>query len=161
MTDLDAFRSWQGGPLVTTANRTALAEWLVHCALGLDPGAYRREGADLALLGGPITLAVRSAAYFQSAQQTAPNPISFPIEQRTATAYVFCLLEEQDPALVNPQELAQWRFWVVPTRSLHAERQSIGLQPLIRAHGQGMAYGQLGVAVEALAQPGLSRPAMN
>ena len=50
MTDLDAFRSWQGGPLVTTANRTALAEWLVHCALGLDPGAYRREGADLALL---------------------------------------------------------------------------------------------------------------
>jgi hypothetical protein len=104
---------------------------------------------------------VRSAAYFQSAQQTAPNPISFPIEQRTATAYVFCLLEEQDSALVNPQELAQWRFWVVPTRSLHAERQSIGLQPLIRAHGQGMAYGQLGVAVEALAQPGLSRPAMN
>ena len=50
---------------------------------------------------------------------------------------------------------------MVPTRSLHAERQSIGLQPLIRAHGQGMAYGQLGVAVEALAQPGLSRPAMN
>ncbi|MBD2423397.1 MAG: hypothetical protein VKM34_08660 [Cyanobacteriota bacterium] len=161
MTDLDAFLRWQCGPLVAIANRTALAEWLVHRALGLDPGEHRREGADLELPGGPITLAVRSAAYLQSAQQTAPTAISFPMEQRTATAYVFCLLAEQDPARVNPQDLAQWRFWLVPTRSLHAERQSIGLQPLIRAHGEGMAYEQLGEAVEGLAQPDWSTALRN
>ena len=49
--------------------------------------------------------------------------ISFPIEQRVATAYVFCLLAEQDPELVDPQDLSQWRFWVVPTGKLHGERQ--------------------------------------
>jgi hypothetical protein len=154
MTDLDAFLRWQCGPLVLSANRMALAEWLVHRALGIDPGAHRCEGADLALPGGGVTLAVRSAAYWQSPQQTEPSSISFPIEQRTATVYVFCLLEEQDPARVTPQDPAQWRFWVVPTRRLHPERQSIGLQPLIRAHGEGLAYGELGQAVEGLAQPG-------
>jgi hypothetical protein len=161
MHDLDAFLRWHCGPLVTMANRMALAEWLVHRALGLDPGEQRSDGADLVLPGGLVTLAVRSAAYLQSPQQTALSPISFPIEQRTATAYVFCLLAEQDPAKVNPVELAQWRFWVVPTRSLHAERQSIGLQPLIRAHGDGMAYAELARAVEGLAQPGLSCAPMN
>ena len=161
MNDLDVFLGWHCGPLVAIANRTALAEWLVHRALGLDPGEHRREGADLAFPGGMVTLAVRSAAYLQSFQQVHPSPIIFSIEQRTATAYVFCLLAEQNPAQVNPQELAQWRFWVVPSRRLHADRQSIGLQPLIRAHGEGMGYEQLLQAVEGLAQPGSTSSPLN
>jgi hypothetical protein len=32
---------------------------------------------------------------------------------------------------------------VVPTTQLHAERKSIGLQALIRAHGEGIRYGEL------------------
>ena len=54
----------------------------------------------------------------QAWAQQKPSVISFPIEQRSATAYVFCLLEEEDPQQVDPQDLTQWRFWVVPTRSL-------------------------------------------
>ena len=33
---------------------------------------------------------------------------SFPIELRVVTTYVFCLLAEQDPATVDPQDLSQW-----------------------------------------------------
>ena len=87
---------------------------------------------------GVITLEVKSAGYMQAWQQEGPSVISFPIEQRVATAYVFCLLAEQDPELVDPQNLSQWRFWVVPTARLHAERKSIGMQPLIRAYGEGI-----------------------
>ena len=97
-----------------------------------------------------LTLEVKSAAYVQSWPQAGPSVISFPIEQRVATAYVFCLLAEPDPELVDPQDLSQWRFWVVPTGKLHGGRKSIGLQPLIRAYGPGISYEELPDSIEAL-----------
>lgn len=148
--DLAAFLRWNSGHLVENRNRCAYAEWLVHRALGVDAGEYRIEKEELDVSYGSATISVQSAAYVLSRQQTTPSPISFLIEQRSATAYVFCLLAELNPELANPADLSQWRFWVVPTVTLHAERKSIGLQPLIRAHGEGMAYGELRAAVEKL-----------
>lgn len=52
-----------------------------------------------------------------------------PIQQRVATAYVFCLLAEEDPELVDPQELSQWLFWVVPTAKLQATDVRSGSYP--------------------------------
>ncbi|SBO43128.1 hypothetical protein [Cyanobium sp. NIES-981] len=150
MTDLDAFLRWNSGHLLENRTRGAYAEWLVHRALGLDPGEHRIEWADVDVTDGGITLEVKSAAYVQSWPQAKPSVISFPIEQRVATAYVFCLLAEQDPELVDPQDLTQWHFWVVPTGKLHEGRKSIGLQPLIRAFGPGISYGELRACIEAL-----------
>ena len=93
---------------------------------------------------------MKSAAFVQSWQQARPSTISFPIEQWVATAYVFCLLAEEDPELVNPQELSQWLFWVVPTAKLHRDRRSIGLQPLIRTYGDGLRFEELANRIEAL-----------
>jgi hypothetical protein len=64
---------------------------------------------------GSITLEVKSAAFVQSWQQALPSTISFPIEQRVATADVFCLLAEEDRDLLDPQDMSQWRFWVGPS----------------------------------------------
>lgn len=150
MNDLDVFLRWNSGHLLENRNRGAYAEWLVHRALGLDPGEHRSDSAVVDVTDGAITLKVKSAAYVQSGPQPRPSVISFPIEQRVATAYVFCLLAEQDPDLVAPQNLSQWLFWVVPTVSLHGERQSIGLQPLIRAHGDGLSYEALPARIQAL-----------
>ncbi len=143
MDDLDAFCRWNCGPLMENRTRSAYAEWLVLRALGVDPGLHRVEGAELHLRGGELTLEVQSAAYLQAWPQPEVSRISFAIEQRIATAVVFCLLEEQDPQLVDPQDLRQWCFWVVPTHSLHPERKSIGLQALLRTHGEGLRYGEL------------------
>lgn len=81
--------------------------------LGLDPGQRRVEWAEVAVTFGPITLEVKSAAFIQSWQQLRPSTISFPIEQRIATAYVFCLLTEEDRELVDPPNVSQlapsWR----------------------------------------------------
>lgn len=155
MDDLDAFCRWNSGPLMQNRTRSAYAEWLVHRALGVDPGLHRLEGAELHLRVGELTLEVQSAAYLQAWPQPQVSRISFPIEPRIATAVVFCLLEEQDPQVVDPQDLKQWRFWVVPTRSLHPERKSIGLQALIRAHGEGLPFEELADRVRQL--PGAPR----
>ena len=64
---------------------------------------------------GSITLEVKSAAFVQSWQQALPSTISFPIEQRVATADVFCLLAEEDRDLLDPQDMSQWRFSVEPS----------------------------------------------
>jgi len=150
MSDLDAFLRWNSGHLLENRTRGAYAEWLVHRALGLNPGEHRIEWAEVDVTDGAITLEVKSAAYVQSWQQSGPSVIRFPIEQRVATAYVFCLLAEQDPELVDPQDLSQWLFWVVPTRQLHGERKSIELQPLIRAYGPGISYRLLPGCIRAL-----------
>ena len=150
MNDLDAFLRWNSGHLLENRTRGAYAEWLVHRTLGLDPGDHRIEWADVDVTDGAITLEVKSAAYVQSWPQKGPSVICFPIEQRVATAYVFCLLAEPDPELVDPQDVNQWRFWVVPTGRLHGERKSIGLQPLIRAYGEGISYQELPAQIEAL-----------
>ena len=150
MHDLDAFLRWNSGRLLENRTRGAFAVWLVNRVLGLDPGEHHIESAEVDVTDGAITLKVKSAAYVQPGPQERPSPISFQIEQRAALAYVFCLLVEQDPEMVDPQDLSQWRFWVVPTVRLHADRQSIGLQPLIRAHGEGISYEELPARVQAL-----------
>ena len=150
MTDLDSFLRWNSGNLMENRTRGAYAEWLVHQALGLDPGKHRTEWAAVDVTFGSITLEVKAAAFVQFWSQERPSTISFPIEQRAATAYVFCLLAEQDPTLVNPLDLSQWRFWVVPKAKLHGERRSIGLQPLIRAYGEGLRFEELASRIEAL-----------
>jgi hypothetical protein len=152
MTDVDAFLRWSAGDLLAPGIRAAYAEWLVHRALGLDPGLHRREEL-VQLRAGALSLAVRSAAYVISRGQEHPGAISFAIESRTASAFVFCLLMEQNPLLADPLNLSQWLFWVVPTARLHPDRQSIGLQPLIRAHGEGVGHEVLSARLEALRSP--------
>ncbi len=149
MTDVDAFLRWSAGDLLAPGIRAAYAEWLVHRALGLDPGPHRSE-APVQVRSGGLSLAVRSAAYVLCREQQQPGAISFAIEPRTASAFVFCLLIEQDPWLADPLNLDQWLFWVVPTARLHPDRQTLGLQPLIRAHGEGVAYGALPQRLDAL-----------
>ena len=150
MDDFDAFLRWNSGHLLENRIRGAYAEWLVHRALGMDPGEHRLEWAEVDLRDGDLTLEVKSAAYVQSWPQEKPSAISFPIEQRIATAYVFCLLAEQNGERVDPRDVNQWRFWVVPTLRLHPERKSIGLQALVRAHGDGISYGELASRIEQL-----------
>ena len=151
---LNAFLRWAAGPLLETRNREAYAEWLVIQALGLEPGPYRRAGAELELPQG-VHLAVRSAADLQGPKPATSGAISFAIQQRLAPVFVFCLLTAPDPTTADPQDPRQWLFWVVPTRTLHPERQTIGLQALFRAHGEGISHGELATRIQAVLRPEL------
>ena len=131
-----AFYRWNSGNLLENRTRGAFAEWLVHKALGIA-SEFREEWAPVDAEIDGITLEIKSAAYEQSWEQTAPSRIVFRITQRVAQLYVFCLLSGQEPA-----DTSTWTFWVVPTSSL-PKQDSISLEPLKALAGEGVGYGEL------------------
>ena len=98
-----------------------------------------------------IKVEVKSASYIQSWDQTKLSAIQFNVEKTTpldedkgsyrggawrhaAAVYVFAVLAEKDKSKVNPMNLDQWEFYVVPTQSLEKRKQqprSITLNSLI------------------------------
>jgi hypothetical protein len=60
------------------------------------------------------------------------------------------MLAEQDRALVNPKDLSQWRFWLVPTVKL-PDQKSIGLTALTSRFGPGLTHSELCAAGKDLA----------
>lgn len=64
--------------------------------------------------------------------------------ESSAAVQLFGLWQEPDPpGEPHPLNRDQWLFWVVPSRQLHPERRSMGLNPLRRAHGEGLTSAQL------------------
>jgi hypothetical protein len=132
--DVLDFWRWSASDLASNVLRGRLAEYLVARALQL-PLECRVEwdACDLRLPNG-AGVEVKSAAYVQSWEQSRPSRITFgiqptsawdattntaPAERRRAAAiYIFCLLHHPDRATINPLDLAQWEFFVLPARVL-------------------------------------------
>lgn len=147
---LSDFWSWSRSDLLDNTERGVLAEFIVATALGI-PTAGVRDGSaawDLTMPDG-IRIEVKSAAYLQTWGQKKLSRISFSTAparawdsdcgefagaaRRQADIYVFALLAHTDKATVNPLELDQWKFYVVPTAILNQRsptQRSISLTTL-------------------------------
>jgi len=152
MTDRDAFLRWTCANPFAEEVREAYLHWLVRHALDLDPGATRPDGLwrEQILFVQGLSLALASAASIQHPDQREPNPISFRLSALHADCQLLGLLDADRPGL-DPFDPNQWRFWLVPSRTLHPDRLSIGLNPLRRSHGDGIPYGALKAEVTRLA----------
>jgi len=89
---------------------------------------------------------VKSAAYVQAWHQEKPSSIVFSIrptrgwdattgqydteQKRQADVYVFCLLAHTDQATLNPLDLGQWEFYIVPIAWLNKRLPSQKSVPL-------------------------------
>ena len=143
-----------------------LAEFLVARALGAAEGVRVEWDAYDCKTAGGKKVEVKSAAYLQSWAQERLSAIRFGIQRtraweaatneysgerkRQADVYVFCLLKNKDQATLDPLDLDQWEFFVVPTRILDAElgeQKSLGLERL-RSLARPLAYHEVGEAVE-------------
>jgi len=118
--------------LLSNATRGIVAEYLVACALDADPGGVRDEWAayDLRTKDG-VKVEVKSAAYLKSWYQENFSRISFVVPKtrawdpstnrldeqpaRQADIYLFALLAHQDKETVQPLDVSQWVFYVLPT----------------------------------------------
>jgi hypothetical protein len=71
--------------------------------------------------------------------------------KRQADVYVFALLSHADKATIDPLNVSQWQFYVLPTSFLNARRseRSITLKKLVKLCGEGIRFQQLAAAVEA------------
>lgn len=144
------FWAWSQSDLVENRNRGILAEFLVMKALGIQrPTRLEWDEVDLVTDKG-LRIEVKSAAYIQSWKQTRYSTISFDISPkskllpdnnytnekfRPADVYIFYLLHHKDQATINPMNLDQWTFYVVPTKVLEErfpDQKTLSLSSLTR-----------------------------
>jgi hypothetical protein len=136
------FWRWSVSNLVSNATRGRLAEFIVANALRIPTDDVVRDewGAfDLTSPSGR-KVEVKSAAFLQSWPQRKLSSIQFLTRKtraldpttgewstetkRQADVYVFALLNHKDKRTVNPLDMAQWEFYVLPTRFLDDRRRS-------------------------------------
>jgi len=162
------FWRWVASDLVGNTFRGWLAEYIVAVDLGVDTKPRNDwEAYDLTFAG--LKIEVKSSAYIQSWSQARlskptfsirlarawdPNTNEFlPDIKRHSDVYVFALQHHQDQASLDPLDLSQWTFFVVPTSAInmrHPTQRSIGL-PSIKALGaKGVSFGHVRAAVAAL-----------
>ena len=164
--------SWSASDIVSNARRGVLAEFIVASAIGVDLNGVRDEwGAyDLTTPDG-IRVEVKSAAFIQSWEQRDYSIISFNVpktrawnsdtniqeaeSRRQAQVYVFALLAHKDKLTIDPLNVNQWIFFVLPTAVLDVRKRSqtsITLRSLQTLAGPGVPYDYLRLAVAQAAK---------
>ncbi|MEZ5924923.1 MAG: hypothetical protein R3D57_11140 [Hyphomicrobiaceae bacterium] len=133
------FWQWSASDMVANTMRGVLAEYIVALALGIADGMREEWAAWDLTMADATRIEVKSAAYVQSWQQAKPSVISFSVAKsrqwsetsglgnessRPAQIYVFALLAHMDQATLDPLDLDQWVFYVLPTSVLDARQRS-------------------------------------
>lgn len=172
--DLLDFWRWSGSDLIGNTARGVLTEYIVAKAVGIPTSGVRDGWApyDLQSPDG-IKIEVKSAAFVQSWSQKKLSAIQFvvacrrgfdpeanvleEVASRHADVYVFALLAHRDKATIDPLDLSQWRFYVLPTRVLNKRtrsQHSITLSSLQALAGPALNFWNLGKAVREAAARG-------
>jgi hypothetical protein len=131
--DLLSFWQWSASDLIGNTTRGGLAEYIVAMALDITSGV-RNDWESYDLLFNEWKIEVKASAYLQTwpqRQLSRPvfsirparswDPISglLSIEvRRHSDLYVFCLNHHKDKATLNPRDLTQWTFYILPTSCL-------------------------------------------
>lgn len=173
--DLDQTRfdffAWWSSNLMSNATRGVLAEYIVAIALDCADQERMEEWNeyDLLTLDG-LKIEVKTSAYLQSWKQRALSKIVFSIvpsrkydydtgtyeaaPSRKSDIYVFCLLDCVDRDIVNPLNLNQWSFFVVPTAEIDRQfgvQKSISLGKLVQL-SEKLSFSQIKPKVQEIAK---------
>ncbi|MCB9896648.1 MAG: hypothetical protein H6825_01465 [Planctomycetes bacterium] len=176
--DLLGFWRWSCSDLTSNATRGVVAEYLVAQALGVAADSTRDEWAawDITARDG-TRIEVKSAAYVQSWRQERLSKITFGVPKthgwnratnrqdeharRQADVYVFALLAHTDQSTLDPLDVSQWEFDVLPTRVLDERRRSqhsITLRSLRALSTGPVRFADLATAVRDAAASQRDRP---
>ncbi|MXZ08327.1 MAG: hypothetical protein F4Y79_02685 [Gemmatimonadetes bacterium] len=163
------FWVWMASDVLNNTLRGMVAEYIVSQATGAcAPVRIEWNPVDITMRCPPkrIKIEVKSAAYLQSWHQNRPSAISFNIAKkrpwdletnqygktrvRSADVYVFCLLTPKDGRTVNPLELTQWEFYILPKRTLNSslgDQKTVSLSRLKDLGAVALDYDQIRNAV--------------
>jgi hypothetical protein len=167
---LDFWR-WSASDLLSNATRGRFAEFIVAAALDIPFDTIRDEwGAFDLLTPEGVKVEVKSAAYIQSWHQVKESIISFRVpvtrawdadtnkqaleSKRQADVYVFALLAHREQESIDPLNLDQWHFYVLPTSVLNARtrsQHSITLKRLDALSSGAVSFADLKSKVEKAA----------
>ena len=166
--DLLSFWQWSTSDLIGNTMRGCLAEYIVAMALGLTSGVRNDWGAyDLEFNGWKIE--VKASGYLQTwPQQRLSRPVFSvrpaqswnPITGRMSSdvrrhsdLYVFCLHHHKEKATLNPRDLTQWTFYILPTRRLESslrykDAKTVSLQSLLTLKASEVSFNDLGKSIK-------------
>lgn len=170
--DLLSFWKWSTSDLVSNTARGVLAEYIVAKALGSTEDLRSEWRAFDILTPEGTKVEVKSAAYVQAWKQGRHSTIQYlvgkklawdadagaseKVARRHADVYVFALLKHTIRQTIDPLNLAQWEFYVLPTSVLderERSQHSIGLAALKAVAGEPVAFDGLKDAVKRVAPP--------
>lgn len=160
------FWVWMASDVLNNTLRGTVAEYIVSQATEASaPVRVEWDTVDITTPEG-IKIEVKSAAYLQSWHQDRPSAISFGIAKtypwdweknqygetqvRSADVYVFCVLAHLNGQTVKPLDLTQWKFYVLPTRTLDTslgDQKTVSLSRLKELGAEPLDYDQIRNAV--------------
>ena len=163
--DMTDYWVWAFSDLVGNTDRGNLAEYIVAMAVGAA-APVRNSWASYDIEGpNGEKIEVKSSAYVQAWHQEKPSVIRFGIrktlewlpetnsfgseKKRHSEVYVFCLLAEQQKERINPLDLSQWEFYVLPTSlidQVFGNKETISLNQ-VRQHATKLAVDEIKTAV--------------
>lgn len=163
------FWTWSASDLISNVMRGHLAEFIVAKAISATE-IVRNEWASYDLTTPDGTkVEVKSSAYLQSWSQDDYSTIQFNVEptkeldlekggyreesSRRAAVYVFALLAHKDKPTVDPLNVKQWEFYVLPTSVLDKRtrsQHSITLKTLIGLTGGSVDYSHLADKIKSV-----------
>ncbi|PCI42793.1 MAG: hypothetical protein COB41_08795 [Proteobacteria bacterium] len=161
-----SFWQWSHSEILGNTLRGILAEYIVSMDVKC-PYEVREEwdAFDLVSQEG-VKIEVKSSSYIQSWKQSKLSKISFGIQptiiwdeynhrsskaQRQSDVYVFCLLAHKEQKTIDPLNLEQWEFYVLPTRALDervGNQKTITLSSLLRLNPKQCGFGEINEAIE-------------
>jgi len=164
--DLHSFWQWYCSDLCSNLLRGVIAEFLVARAVGAVGGVRNEWDAYDVLTPEGIKVEVKSGAYLQTWAQKKLSAISFEIKQklswdaatnvsatkaaRFADVYVFAVLAHKDKATLDPLDVSQWEFLVLPTSVIDErckEQKRIALSSLTKLGPVKVGFGKLRDAI--------------
>lgn len=164
--DLLSFWQWSGSDLTGNTTRGVLAEFIVANALGIaDKLRIEWDAFDLSTKNGK-KIEVKSSSYLQTWHQRKLSAITFGIQRtriwdpktntmigelrRQADIYVFCILAQKESKKLDPLNLDQWDFYILPTSVLNENcltQKTIGLSRLLTLGPKVVKYDGIADAI--------------
>lgn len=148
--------------LVTNNLRGILAEYIVASDIGITEKTREERDAYDLITSEKIKIEIKSASYIQSREQKKLSSISFSIRptywysteknkreeiiKRQSDIYIFCLLAHQNQETLNPLEMNQRDFYILPTKVLEQKvptQKTISLQKLQKIWAKKTYYGEI------------------
>ena len=167
--NLLSFWQWSSSDLVGNTLRGMLAEFIIATAVGSTNGTRTEWDAFDIETPGKVKIEVKSSAYIQSWTQQKLSSIKFGIQPtkgwdaktntyssqrvRQSDIYVFCVLAHKDKNTINPLNLDQWVFYILPTKILNnvvGDQKSITLSSLKKLNPAKVNYGSINSTIMRL-----------
>jgi len=164
-----SFWRWSASNLAGNNLRGHLAEYLVASDLGISQNTRIEWDSYDLLFNSDTRLEVKSAAFLQSWHQNKLSAITFSIAPthswdpktgiyskdciRNSDVYIFCLLIHKDKNTLDPTNLDQWEFYILPTKTLNEKlgsQKTISLNSLRKLNPVYCKYGQIAEIVKNL-----------